>query len=310
MVQPETGSNIMTTDKPTGTVQPPQEVLDLYDAYAHGLMSRRRFFERLGAFAVGGLTVTALAQSVLPDYARASQVAADDPRITGKDILYPSPKGAGEMLGYLVKPEGTSETNKRPGVVVIHENRGLNPYIRDVARRVAVAGYIALAPDALHPLGGYPGNDDDGRTLQRQRDRDEMVEDFAAAVRHLQAMPDCTGDVGCVGFCFGGSVSNKLAATMPGLKAAVPFYGGGVSAEEAANIRAPLLIHLGELDTRVNARWPDYGAALVAHKKAYTMHMYQGANHGFHNDTTPRYDPDAAALAWQRTLAFFGEHLK
>lgn len=287
--------------------KPPQEVLDLYDKYAHGFMSRRTFMDRLTKFAVGGVTVAALADSVLPNYALAEQVPIDSPHILATDVPYASPNGAGAMQGYLVKPAGV--TDKLPGVVVIHENRGLNPYVRDVARRVATAGFIALAPDALFPLGGYPGNDDDGRTMQRKRDRDEMVEDFAAAVATLQNHPDCTGNVGCVGFCFGGSVSNRLAAKIPSLKAAVPFYGGGVPAEDVPGISAPLLIHLGELDKRVNAGWPDYEAALKEHGKQYTMHMYEGANHGFHNDTTSRYDKEAAELAWSRTIAFFREHL-
>lgn len=293
----------------TSSQQPPQAVFDLYDRYAHGLIDRRTFFNRLARFAVGGMTVATLANSVLPNYALAEQVKPTDPRIVGEDVPYPSPMGAGDMLGYLVRPADASDINRRPGVVVIHENRGLNPYIRDVARRVAVAGYMALAPDALFPLGGYPGNDDDGRTLQRQRDRDEMVEDFKAAVTFLQQHPNGTGNVGCVGFCFGGSMSNRLAAEVPDLKAAVPFYGGGVSAEQVPNIQAPLLIHLGELDTRVNAGWPAYEAALKANGKQFEMHMYEGANHGFHNDTTSRYDAEAAELAWQRTLAFFKKHL-
>jgi len=287
--------------------KPPQGVLDLYDKYAHGYMSRRTFMDRLAKFAVGGVTVAALADSVLPNYARAEQVPVDSTHIMATDVPYASPKGAGDMQGYLVKPAGVID--KLPGVVVIHENRGLNPYIRDVARRVATAGYIALAPDALFPLGGYPGNDDDGRALQKKRDRRVMIEDFAAAVETLQNHPDCTGNVGCVGFCFGGSVSNQLAAKIPSLKAAVPFYGGGVPAEDVPAINAPLLIHLGELDTRVNAGWPAYEAALQEHGKTYMMHMYPGANHGFHNDTTSRYDKTAADLAWQRTLAFFNEHL-
>ncbi|WP_020400898.1 dienelactone hydrolase family protein [Kordiimonas gwangyangensis] len=290
-------------------IKPSQEILDLYDKYAHGLMSRRTFFERLSAYAVGGLTVAALAESVLPNYALAEQVKADDERIMAEDVPYQSPKGAGDMMGYLVMPKDASAAHKKPGVVVIHENRGLNPYIRDVARRVAVAGYIAFAPDALYPLGGYPGNDDDGRTMQRQRDTGEMVEDFAAAVTFLQNHEASTGNVGCVGFCFGGSVSNRLAAKIPSLKASVPFYGGGVPAEDVPAIQAPLLIHLGELDERVNAGWPAYEEALKANGKDYEMHMYEGANHGFHNDTTPRYDAHAAELAWARTLAFFEKHL-
>lgn len=287
--------------------KPPQGVLDLYDKYAHGYISRRTFMARLSKFAVGGMTVAALADSVLPNYALAEQVPVDSTHILATDVPYASPNGAGQMQGYMVKPAGI--TGKLPGVVVIHENRGLNPYIRDVARRVATAGYLALAPDALYPLGGYPGNDDDGRAMQRQRDRDEMVEDFAAAVETLQNHPDCTGNVGCVGFCFGGSVSNRLAAKIPTLKAAVPFYGGGVPAADVPAIEAPLLIHLGELDKRVNAGWPAYKEALDMHGKSYTMHMYEGANHGFHNDTTSRYDKAAAELAWKRTLDFLEKHL-
>lgn len=289
-------------------LKPPQGVLDLYDKYAHGFICRRTFMERLAGFAVGGMTVAALAESVMPNYALAEQVPVDDPRIIGEDVPYPSPKGAGEMQAYLAKPANTSG-EIRPGVVVIHENRGLNPYIRDVARRLAVAGYVAFAPDALFPLGGYPGNDDDGRALQRQRDRGEMVEDFVAAVGFLENHKDCSGNVGCVGFCFGGSMSNRLAALVPSLKASVPFYGGGVPADAVPAINAPLLIHLAELDTRVNAGWPAYEAALKANNKNYQMHMYPGANHGFHNDTTSRYDAEAAELAWSRTLAFFDEHL-
>ena len=297
----------MTQQDKNPAQRPPQGVLDLYDRYAHGFITRRTFMDRLSNFAVGGVTVAALAESVLPNYALADQIANDDARITGKDVPYVSPNGAGDMQGYLVKPAGMSE--KRPGVVVIHENRGLNPYIRDVARRVAVAGYVAFAPDALFPLGGYPGNDDDGRTLQRQRDRSEMVEDFASAVTFLQNHSECTGNVGCVGFCFGGSMSNRLAAKVPSLKAAVPFYGGGVPAEDVPGINAPLLIHLGELDKRVNAGWPAYEAALKAGGKQFQMHMYPGANHGFHNDTTSRFDPEAAELAWSRALAFFKKNL-
>jgi len=297
-------------DQPQKTpTRPSQEVLDLYDKYAHGFIDRRLFMRRLSAFAVGGLTVTALADSVLPNYALADQVAADDARIMGSNVPYSSPNGAGNMRGYLAIPGEICTGQKYPGVVVIHENRGLNPYIRDVTRRLAVAGYIAFAPDALYPLGGYPGNDDDGRTMQRKRDRAEMTEDFTAAVHMLQAHANCTGNVGCVGFCFGGSMANRLAANIPSLKAAVPFYGGGVPAEDVPAINAPLLIHHGELDKRLLARWPDYEEALKAAGKTYTAHIYAGANHGFHNDTTSRYDTKAAELAWSRTLAFFAEHL-
>ncbi len=287
--------------------RPSQEVLDLYDAYAHGFMTRRKFFEKLGKFAVGGLTVAALANSVLPNYALAEQVPENDTSITTETLEYASPKGAGTMQGYLVRPAGA--TGKLPGVVVIHENRGLNPYVKDVVRRAAKAGFMAFAPDALFPLGGYPGNDDDGRTMQRKRDRGEMLEDFTAAVEYVQNRDDCTGKVGCVGFCFGGSVSNALAAKMPSLAASVPFYGGPPRLEDVPNIKAPLLIHLGELDKRVNARWPAYEKALKAADKDFTMHMYPAANHGFHNDTTSRYDPEAAELAWGRTIEFFKKHL-
>ncbi|NWG45586.1 MAG: dienelactone hydrolase family protein [Alphaproteobacteria bacterium] len=287
--------------------RPTQAMLDLYDKYAHGLLSRRDFFDRLSGFAVGGVTVAALAELLLPDYAQAQQVREEDPRISGSDITYASPEGAGEMGGYLVRPAGVA--GALPGIVVIHENRGLNPHIRDVARRAALAGYVALAPDALHPLGGYPGNDDEGRALQSQRDREEMVTDFAAAVGHLAALDGCTGKVGCVGFCFGGGVANALAARLPDLAAAVPFYGPPAPVEAVPGIRAPLLIHLAGLDTRINQAYPDYEAALKAAGKTYGIHVYDGANHGFHNDTTPRYDKAAAELAWSRTLTFFADHL-
>ena len=284
-----------------------QELLDLYDLYAHGLISRRQFFERAKAFAVGGLTVSAVVASVMPRYAEAQQIREEDPRVRGERIEYPSPQGAGTMGAYLVRP--VAGEGKLPGVVVIHENRGLNPHIADVARRTALEGYLALAPDALFPLGGYPGNDDDGRALQRQRDRDEMAEDFVAAVRWLQQHPDCTGRVGCIGFCFGGSMTNLMAVRVSDLAAAVPFYGGQPAVDEVDEINAPLLLHFGELDTRVNAGWPDYKAALDAAGKTYAAHFYEGANHGFHNDTTPRYDEAAAKLAWQRTVEFLARQL-
>ena len=285
-----------------------QELLDLYDRYAHGFMSRRQFLDRAKAFAVGGVTVSALMEAVMPRYAEAQQMREDDGRISGERIEYPSPRGAGTMGGYLVRPAGAD--GKLPGMLVIHENRGLNPHIADVARRTALAGYLTLAPDALFPLGGYPGSDDDGRALQRQRDRGEMEQDFIAAIRWLQAHDDCTGRVGCMGFCFGGSMTNLMAIRIPDLAAAVPFYGGQPAIDEVGKINAPLLIHLGELDRRVNAGWPAYEEALEAAGKQYTMHMYEGANHGFHNDTTPRYDEAAAKLAWERTLAFLAENLK
>ena len=285
----------------------PQDVFDLYDSYCHGGMSRRGFFERLGQYAVGGVTVAAIAEAVMPNYALAEQITPDDGRIVGKDITYHSPKGAGEMGGYLVKPAALSAPVG--AIVVIHENRGLNPYIRDVARRCAVAGYMALAPDALYPLGGYPGNDDEGRTLQRKRDRGQMLEDFIAAGELLRTHPEASGKVGCVGFCFGGAVANLMAVRLPWLSAAVPFYGGWPKLEDAKQVKAPLLIHLGERDTRVNAGWPDYKQALDDAKASYEAWVYEDANHGFHNDTTPRFDEANAALSWERTLAFFKEHV-
>lgn len=286
----------------------PQELLDLYDRYAHGLISRRRFFELASRFAVGGMTVAAVVRSVQPRYAEAQQIRPDDARVAGERIEYASPKGAGTMGGYLVRPAAAE--GKLPGVLVIHENRGLNPHIADVARRTALAGYLALAPDALFPLGGYPGNDDDGRALQRRRDRNEMAEDFEAGIRWLQAHPDCTGRVGCIGFCFGGSMTNLMAVRVSDLAAAVPFYGGQPAVDEVEKINAPLLLHFAELDKRVNAGWPAYEAALKKAGKQFKAYFYEGANHGFHNDTTPRYDEAAAKLAWRRTLDFLDQHLR
>lgn len=286
----------------------PQELLDLYDRYAHGFITRREFFDQARRFAVGGLTVAAVVASVQPRYAEAQQIREDDSRVVGRQVEYPSPEGAGTMGGYLVRP--AEAEGPLPGMLVIHENRGLNPHIADVARRTAVAGYVAFAPDALFPLGGYPGSDDEGRTLQRQRDRDEMANDFEAAIRWLQKHELCNGTVGCMGFCFGGSMTNLMAVRISDLAAAVPFYGGQPAVDRASEIRAPLLLHFGELDERVNAGWPAYEEALDAAGKVYTAHVYEGANHGFHNDTTPRYDEVAAKLAWERTLAFLAEHLQ
>jgi carboxymethylenebutenolidase len=282
------------------------EVFDLYDKYAHNKLERREFIERLGVYAVGGLTVPAILDYIMPNYG-AQQVKADDPRIKSEYIEYDSPKGGGTIRGLLAWPADLEGTT--PGVVVVHENRGLNPHIEDVTRRTAMAGFIALGPDALTPLGGYPGNDDDGRALQRQRDRDKMLEDFIAAFAHLKAHKRCSGNVGVVGFCFGGWISNMMAVRVPDLKAAVPFYGGQAPTEDVPSIQAPLLLHFGELDTRVNEGWPAYEAALKEHDKEYTAHMYENAQHGFHNDTTPRYKEDAATLAWERTIAFFRDKL-
>jgi len=284
-----------------------QELLDLYDYYAHGVISKREFLDRAAKFAVGGVTALALLDTLSPDYALAQQVAADDPDIAGSDISYDSPKGNGKVDAYLVRPKAA--TGRIAGVLVVHENRGLNPYIRDVARRMAKAGFMALAPDGLTSVGGYPGNDDEGRALQRTVDGTKLMNDFFAGFEYLSARDDCTGKVGAVGFCYGGGVCNALAVAYPELAAAAPFYGRQPRAEDVPRIEAPLLLHYAELDTRINAGWPAYEAALKASGKAYTAHVYPGVNHGFHNDTTPRYDEKSAKLAEERTVAFFREHL-
>ena len=284
-----------------------QEVFDLYDDYAHNRLSRRKFMEKLSIYAVGGITVNSLASFIMPDYKSTQTVKKDDPRIVSEYITYKSPKGGGEIRGLLSRP--AKSTGKLPGIVVVHENRGLNPYIEDVGRRAALEGFISLAPDALTPLGGYPGNDDDGRALQRQLDRNDMLEDFIAAYNYLKSHKDSSAKVGVVGFCFGGWISNMMAVRIPGLSAAVPFYGTQPSEEDVAKISAPLLIHYAELDTRVNEGWPAYEKALKQNKKDYTVYFYENVNHGFHNNTTPRYDEAAAKLAWNRTVEFFREKL-
>jgi carboxymethylenebutenolidase len=283
-----------------------QEVFDLYDDYAHNRLSRRLFLDKLSTYAVGGLTVSSLMGFISPDYVKRIQIQKEDPRLNSEFINYDSPKGGGTIKGLLSRP--FDGKGKLPGIVVVHENRGLNPHIEDVGRRAGLAGFISLAPDALTPLGGYPGTDDEGRELQRKRDRNEMLEDFIAAFEHLKAHPECNGNVGVVGFCFGGWISNMMAVEVPDLKAAVPFYGGQPK-EDIDKINAPLLLHFGELDKRVNAGWPAYEETLKANGKEYVAHMYEGANHGFHNDTTPRYDREDAELAWQRTIDFFKEKL-
>ena len=286
----------------------PQELLDLYDYYAHGLIDRRTFLERASKFATLGLTGTALLSSLSPNYVLAQQVPVDDERVESKYVTYSSPEGHGTMKGLLARPSNLK--GKVPGVLVVHENRGLNPYIEDVARRVAVAGFVAFAPDALTPLGGYPGNDDEGRAMQRKLDAGKMAEDFVAATHFLHKHPDCNGSVGVVGFCFGGGVSNALAVTLPDIiKAAVPFYGRQPEASDVAKIKGSLLLQYAELDKRVNAGWPAYEEALKANKVDYQAHIYPGVNHGFHNDTTPRFDEKAATLAWDRTIKFFKEKL-
>ena len=285
-----------------------QKVFDLYDAYAHSKIDRRQFVERLSTYAVGGLTVSSLMGFIMPNYQDNIQVKKDDPRLETKFIEYNSPRGGGKIKGQLSQPADRNE--KLPGIVVVHENRGLNPYIADVGRRVALEGYISLAPDALTPLGGYPGNDDDGRAMQSKRDRYDMLEDFIAAADYLKSNPNCNGKIGVVGFCFGGWISNMMAVRLPDLVAAVPFYGTQPTEEEAAKIQASLLLHYAALDNRVNAGWPDYEAALKKYNKDYTAYVYPDVNHGFHNDTTPRYDEAAAKLAWKRTIDFFNKKLK
>lgn len=285
----------------------PQELLDLYDFYAHGKITKREFLDRAAKFAVGGITAAMLLKSLSPNYALAQQVAPDDAAIKTRRIEYPSPNGHGSVNAYLVRPAGVE--GKLPGILVIHENRGLNPYIEDVARRMAKAGFMALAPDGLTSVGGYPGNDDEGRALQRTVDREKLMNDFFAGFEYLRARDDCTGKVGAVGFCYGGGVVNALAVAYPELAAGVPFYGRQAPAGSVPSIQAPLLLQFAGLDDRINAGWPEYEAALKANGKVYTAHFYPDVNHGFHNDTTPRYDEEAAKLAEERTIAFFKEKL-
>ena len=280
-----------------------QELLNLYDKYAHNIISRREFFDRAARYAVGGVTAATIIESLMPNYALANQVEKNDPRIKAEFIEYSSPKGYGKIRGYLVRPSGAK--GKVPGVVVVHENRGLNPYIEDVARRLAVAGFIALAPDGLTPVGGYPGTDEEGKKLQATLDPAKLLQAFIDAFGTLKKNPDCTGKVGVVGFCYGGGVANAMAVRLPDLAAAVPFYGRQPDAADVPKIKAPLLLHYAALDERINAGWPDYEKALKANHKGFTAYIYPGVNHGFHNDTTPRYDEAAASLAWKRTVDFF-----
>lgn len=284
-----------------------QEVLDLYDDYAHGRLDRRSYVKRLAAFAVGGLTVETLLENLSPNYALAQQIKPDDSRIKTETITYSSPEGAGEMKGLLARP---AEGDKFPAVLVIHENRGLNPYIEDVARRLAVEGFLAFAPDALTPLGGYPGSDDEGRELQRRRDREEMTQDFIAAAKLLDTHQLSTGKVGAVGFCFGGGVVNELAVRIPNiLDAGVPFYGSQPETTDVSKIKSPMLIHNAGLDQRILSGADAFEQALKENDVTFESYVYPDVNHGFHNDTTPRYDEAAAKLAWQRTIAWFREHL-
>ena len=285
-----------------------ERVWKLFDGYVHGSITRREFLDRAARVTAGGVSAATLLSALSPDYALARQVDPEDPSISVAYKKYASPKGAGVMRGYFARPAKTG--HRLPGVVVIHENRGLNPYIEDVARRLAVAGFVAFAPDALTPLGGYPGNDDEGRELQRQRDPEEMIEDFVAAVNFLRDHPDTTGRTGAVGFCFGGGMVLELAIRLPDLGAGVAFYGRHPEAGRAAAIKAPLMLNHAELDERVNASWPAFKKGLEAAGVDYVNHDYEGVQHGFHNDTTPRYDKNAAELAWARTVEFFGKHLE
>jgi carboxymethylenebutenolidase len=286
----------------------PQEVLDLFDGYVHGRMNRRDFLDRAAKYAVGGFTAAAMLESLRPNFAWAQQIAKDDKRISVEHLDYASPQGSGKMRGYLAKP--AKAAGKLPGVLVIHENRGLNPYIEDVTRRLAVEGYMAFAPDALAPVGGYPGDEDKAREMFAKLDANKRFEDLYAGAGVIKSRPEFSGKIGTVGFCFGGLIVNQLAVRMPDLAAGVPFYGRQVSTEDAAKIKAPLLLNFAEHDDGVNKTWPAYETALKANKVRYHAYIYPGTNHGFHNDTTPRYDEAAAKLAWSRTLAFFKEHLK
>ena len=285
-----------------------QEVFDLYDEYAHNRVSRREFTKKLSLFAVGGLTVSSLMSFLMPDYKTTLQVANNDPKINSEYINYSSPEGGGTIKALLSMP---SEINQKlGGVIVVHENRGLNPYIEDVGKRAALAGFISIAPDALTTLGGYPGNDDDGREMQRKRDKNEMLEDFIAAYNYLKNHKDCNGKIGVVGFCFGGWISNMMAVHIPELSAAVPYYGTQPKTEDVPKINAPLLIHYAELDKRINEGWPTFEKDLNENNKEFKAFIYPNVNHGFHNDTTPRYDKEAAELSWNRTIVFFNENLK
>lgn len=285
-----------------------QEVFDLYDDYAHNRMDRRSFMQKLSIYAIGGLTVPALMSFLMPDYQNNVEVKQDDPRLDSHFITYASPKGGGTIKALLSKPKDAK--GKLGGIVVVHENRGLNPYIEDVARRAALAGFITLAPDALSPLGGYPGNDDAGREMQAKRNPAEMLEDFIAGFEYLKQNKDCNGKVGVVGFCFGGGIANQMAVRLPDLAAAVPFYGSQPPASDVPKIQAPLMLQYASLDTRITGGWPAYEDALKANGKKHQAYIYENVNHGFHNNTTPRYDKAAADLAWQRTIDFFNTYLK
>ncbi|EKO3382839.1 dienelactone hydrolase family protein [Vibrio fluvialis] len=304
-MQIQTGKSLETAHQAR---EIPQEAFDWYDEYAHGLIDRREFMRRLSGLVALGFTMSVLTSALLPNYALAEQVSFNDPKIKATYVEFDSPKGHGKGRGYLVMPAEIK--GNLPAVLVVHENRGLNPYIEDVARRLAMNGFIAFAPDALYPLGGYPGNDDDGRAMQSSMDKAKIEEDFIAAALFLKAHPSCSGKLGAVGFCFGGYVVNMLAATIPDkLDAGVPFYGTPAAESLRNNVKGPLLIHFAELDQRVNATWPDYEKVLQANKVPYEAIVYPGVNHGFHNDSTARYNEEAAESAWGKTLIFFDSHL-
>jgi carboxymethylenebutenolidase len=285
-----------------------QELLILFDAYVHGSLDRRGFLERAQKFAIGGVTAVGLLAALSPDFALGQVVAPDDKRISIQKIEIPSPKGYGTVKGYLTRPANVS--GKLPSVLVVHENRGLNPHIEDIARRLALDGYMAFAPDALAPLGGYPGDEDKARTLFATLDQVKTREDFLVAARWLLARPDGTGKMGTVGFCYGGTMAHFLSVQIPELAAAVPFYGVVPVAADAVKVKSPLLIHFADVDERVNSAWPPYEVALKAAGARYTAHKYAGTQHGFNNDTTPRFDAAAAKTAWDRTMAFFAQTLK
>lgn len=287
----------------------PQELLNLFDQYVHGAIDRRGFLAGAARFAVGGLTAAGLLDELSPKFAQAQQVAPGDKRLATKTLEYDSPQGSGTMKGYLARP-ASAKGKELPGILVIHENRGLNPHIEDVTRRLALEGFMAFAPDALAPLGGYPGSEDKARERFQKLDQTKTREDFVAAANALRGRDDCTGEIGAVGFCYGGGMVNYLATRLPELKAGVAFYGNQPPVEDVPKIQAPLLIHHAEHDERINAGWPAFEAALKANGVKYAMHQYPGTQHGFNNDTTPRYDEAAAKLAWQRTVDFFKKHVK
>ncbi|MSR07278.1 MAG: dienelactone hydrolase family protein [Gemmatimonadetes bacterium] len=285
-----------------------QELLILFDAYVHGGLDRRGFLDKAAKFAVGGVTAAMLLDQLSPKFAEAQVVRTDDDRIDAEYLEYPSPNGYGKGRGYFVAPAAAA--GKRPGILVIHENRGLNPHIEDIARRLALANFVAFAPDALFPLGGYPGTEDAARELFPKLDQAKTREDFGAAAAFLRARPECTGRIGAVGFCYGGGMVNYLATRLGDLSAGVPFYGSSPNTEDVAKIKSPLMIQSAEVDERINASWPAFEQALKAANVTYERHLYPGTQHGFNNDTTPRYDATAAKLAWERTIAFFNKHVR